>query len=49
VKNGVVTLSGQVNSEDARKGAESLATVVPNVRQVVNDLQIRSMKASSGQ
>jgi hyperosmotically inducible periplasmic protein len=49
VKNGVVTLSGQVNSEDTRKGAESLATAVPNVQQVVNDLQIKSMKASSGQ
>jgi hyperosmotically inducible protein len=49
VKNGVVTLTGQVNSEDARKGAESLATAVPNVQQVVNDLQIKSMKASSGQ
>ena len=49
VKNGEVTLSGQVDSEDARKGAESLATAVPNVQQVVNDLQIKSMKASSGQ
>jgi len=49
VKNGVVTLSGQVDSEDSRKGAESLATAVPNVQQVVNDLQIKSMKASSGQ
>jgi osmotically-inducible protein OsmY len=49
VKNGVVTLSGQVDSEDLRKGAEALATGVPNVLQVVNDLQIRNMKASSGQ
>jgi osmotically-inducible protein OsmY len=49
VKNGVVTLSGQVDSEVARKGAESLATAVPNVLQVVNDLQIKNMKASSGQ
>jgi len=49
VKNGVVTLSGQVDSEDTRKGAEGLATAVPNVLQVVNDLQIKSMKASSGQ
>jgi hyperosmotically inducible protein len=49
VKNGVVTLSGQVDSEDTRKGVESLATAVPNVLQVVNDLQIKSMKASSGQ
>jgi hyperosmotically inducible periplasmic protein len=49
VKNGVVTLSGQVDSEETRKGAESVATAVPNVQQVVNDLQIKSMKASSGQ
>jgi hyperosmotically inducible protein len=49
VKNSVVTLSGQVDSEDARKVAESLATAVPNVQQVVNDLQIKNMKASSGQ
>jgi osmotically-inducible protein OsmY len=49
VKNGVVTLSGQVDSEDTRKGAESLAAAVPNVLQVVNDLQIKNMKASSGQ
>lgn len=49
VKNGVVTLSGQVDSEGTRKGAESLAIAVPNVLQVVNDLQIKNMKASSGQ
>ena len=45
----VVTLSGEVDSEDLRKGAEALATSVPNVLQVVNDLQIKNMKASSGQ
>jgi hypothetical protein len=38
-----------VDSEDLRKGAETLATTVPNVLQVVNDLQIKNMKASSGQ
>jgi hyperosmotically inducible periplasmic protein len=49
VKNGVVTLSGQVDSDDNRKAAETLATAVPNVHQVVNDLQIKNQKASSGQ
>lgn len=49
VKNGVITLSGQVDSEDMRKNAQSLATSVPNVQQVVNDLQIKNLKASSSQ
>jgi hyperosmotically inducible protein len=49
VKNGVVTLSGEVDSEDTRKGAEQVATGVPNVLQVVNDIQVvKDRKASSG-
>ena len=47
VKNGVVTLSGEVNSQDKRARAEKLATGVPNVQQVVNDLQVKNQKASS--
>ena len=47
VKNGVVTLSGEVNSKSKRVHAESVATQVPNVKQVVNDLQIKNQKASS--
>lgn len=47
VKNGVVTLTGEVNSEDKRMGAEKLAAVVPNVQQVVNDLQVMNQKATS--
>ena len=47
VKNGVVTLNGEVISEDLRTGAGALAIGVPNVRQVVNDLQIKNRKASS--
>lgn len=49
VKNGVITLSGQVDSEVMRKNAQDLATSVPNVQQVVNDLQIKNLKASSSQ
>jgi osmotically-inducible protein OsmY len=49
VKNGVVTLTGDVNSEDQRSGAEKVAGQVPNVQQVVNDLQIKDQKASSSQ
>ncbi|MGB9196087.1 MAG: BON domain-containing protein [Terriglobales bacterium] len=49
VKSGVVTLSGEVNSEDKRTWAEKVATGVPNVQQVVNDLQVKNQKASSSQ
>lgn len=49
VKAGVVTLTGDVNSENKRTRAENLATRVPNVQQVVNDLQVKDQKASSSQ
>ena len=49
VKSGVVTLTGKVNSENKRARAERLATAVPNVQQVVNDLQVKDQKASSSQ
>ncbi len=49
VKNGVVTLTGEVNSEDKRARAEKVATGVPNVTQVVNSLQVKNQKASSSQ
>ena len=50
VKNGVVTLSGAVNSENTRTGAERVAVGVPNVLQVVNDIQVtKDRKASSSQ
>ena len=47
VKSGVVTLSGEVNSEDKRTRAGKVASGVPNVQQVVNDLQVKDQKASS--
>jgi hyperosmotically inducible protein len=47
VKSGVVTLSGEVNSEQTRSNAEKVAVAVPNVQQVVNDLQVKNQKASS--
>lgn len=47
VKNGVVTLSGEVNSENKRTDAGNVATGVPNVQQVVNYLQVKDQKASS--
>jgi hyperosmotically inducible periplasmic protein len=49
VKNGVVTLTGEVNSQNKRARAETVATGVPNVQQVVNNLQIKDQKASSSQ
>jgi osmotically-inducible protein OsmY len=47
VKNGVVTLNGEVNSQSTRALAEQIASSVPNVKQVVNDLQIKNQKATS--
>jgi hyperosmotically inducible periplasmic protein len=47
VNNGVVTLKGNVNSQSKRAQAEKIATSVPNVQQVVNDLQVKNQKASS--
>jgi len=49
VKSGVVTLTGEVNSENKRARAEKVASGVPNVQQVVNNLQIKDQKASSTQ
>jgi osmotically-inducible protein OsmY len=47
VKNGVVTLTGEVNSQSKRAQVEQVASSVPNVRQVVNELQVKDQKASS--
>ena len=38
--NGVVTLSGQVDSAEARQKAEVVAKTVPNVVQVIDNLQV---------
>lgn len=47
VKSGVVTLTGDVNSQQQRDDAEQVAKGVPNVQQVVNDLQVKNQKARS--
>jgi hyperosmotically inducible protein len=47
VKNGVVTLSGEVNSQTKRVRVEDIASRVPNVQQVVNELQVKDQKATS--
>jgi len=47
VKNSVVTLSGEVNSQALRADVERVAMGVPYVKQVVNELQVKNQKASS--
>jgi len=47
VKNGVVTLTGDVGSQTRRTRAEKVAAQVPNVQQVVNELQVKEQKATS--
>jgi hyperosmotically inducible protein len=47
VKAGVVTLKGEVTSEAIRTDTAAAAASVPNVKQVVNELQVKNQKASS--
>ena len=47
VKNGVVTLTGDVKSQARRSGAQQIAAGVPNVQQVVNKLEVKNQKATS--
>jgi len=47
VKNQVVTLTGDVDSQSKRAMAETVGSSVPNVQQVVNELQVKGQKASS--
>ena len=49
VKNHVVTLTGDVSSQSERREAEKVAAAVPNVQQVVNELQIKKQKATSSE
>jgi hyperosmotically inducible periplasmic protein len=45
--NGVVTLSGQVNSPEVKTKAEAVAKSVPNVVRVVDTLQVSPKVAQS--
>src|ERR1700722_21019860 len=47
VKNGVVTLTGVVDTENERGQIQSIAKGVPNTQQVVNEIQTRHQKATS--
>ena len=49
VKNGVVTLSGEVDSPTKATQAGTIASSVPNVIQTVNELQVKDQKATSSQ
>jgi hyperosmotically inducible protein len=49
VKNGVVTLTGTVVSQLRREQAQKVAASVPNVQQVINELEVRNQKATSTQ
>ena len=47
VSNGVVTLKGTVPSQDRRSSVQKLAEQVPDVKQVVNELEVRHQRATS--
>jgi hyperosmotically inducible protein len=47
VKNGVVTLKGDVPSQSRRTQVEKLAKTVPDVKQVVNELEVKNQKATA--
>jgi hyperosmotically inducible periplasmic protein len=47
VKNGVVVLTGDVNSQSKRTEVERIAAAVPYVQQVVNELQVQDQTATS--
>jgi hyperosmotically inducible periplasmic protein len=44
VKNGVLTLKGDVDTPSQRERVEKLAATVPNVQQVVNELDVKGAK-----
>jgi len=46
-KNGVVTLSGNVDSQQLRADVGRMTASIPNVQQVVNTLQVKDQKAST--
>ena len=46
-KNSVLTLTGNVDSQTKRSDIEAMAASVPNVKQVVNELQVKKQKATT--
>jgi hyperosmotically inducible periplasmic protein len=47
VNNQVVTMTGEVDSQSKRGQVQDIAAAVPNVLQVVNELQVKEQKATS--
>jgi hyperosmotically inducible periplasmic protein len=47
VKQGVVTLKGKVNSQAKRTQIEKTVAAAPNVRQVVNEIDVTKQKATT--
>lgn len=47
VKNRVVVLKGEVNAQAKRAEAAKVASEVPNVEQVVNEVQVKDQKATA--
>ncbi len=47
VSNGVVTLKGNVVSQGQRSNVEKIAQQVPNVKQVVNEIEVKNQRATS--
>ena len=47
VKNGVVTLTGDMPTQAKREQVEKLVASIPNVKQVVNEIEVKTQKASS--
>jgi hyperosmotically inducible periplasmic protein len=46
-KNGVVTLKGNLETPALRANVERIATGVPNVQQVVNEIDVKNQRATS--
>jgi osmotically-inducible protein OsmY len=47
VKNGVVTLKGHLNTPAMRNEADRVASGVPNVQQVVNEIDVKLQRATT--
>jgi len=48
-KNGVVTLTGDLNTPQDRTHAETVAAAVPNVQQVVNKIDVTNRRATTSE
>lgn len=49
VKSQVVTLTGEVGTQATRRDAARIASSIPYVQQVVNELQVKNQKATSSE